>query len=82
MTLQQFQVLNQHYQFRHLLLDGTCIAERITEEMQVLLFQLGSFYVEVFFTVDCEEVLDTHSFEDIEELRPYLSVIDLDRPLF
>ena len=80
MTLQQFQVLNQHHQFHHLLLDGTCIAERTTEEVQVLLFQLGSFYVEVFFTPDCEEVFDTRSFDDTEELQPYLATINLDRP--
>jgi hypothetical protein len=41
----------------------------------VLLFQLGNFYVEVFFTSDGDEVIHTKSFEGTEELGPYLTVL-------
>lgn len=73
------QVFNSYINF----IEVYCQYQRLDrEEVRVLLFQLGSFYVEVFFTPDCEEVLDTRSFEDTEELQPYLVSINLDRPLF
>jgi hypothetical protein len=75
MTIQHFSALSQHKQHRHLLMDGSCIAERKEADIQVLLFQLGNFYVEVFFTSDGDEVIHTKSFEGTEELGPYLTVL-------
>lgn len=77
MTLQHFNTLSQHIQHRKILLNGVCIAYRNTEESQALLFQLSSFYVEVFFNRDGDEVLYTRSFDNNEELDPYLESINL-----
>jgi hypothetical protein len=77
MTIQHFSALSQHKQHRYLLMDGSCIAERKEEDAQVLLFQLGDFYVEVFFTFYGDEVISTKIFEGTEELEPYLNSLGL-----
>lgn len=82
MTLQHFRAISENKQFRYLLLDGACIAERQIDGAQILLFQLGSAYVEVFLNSQGDEVLYTGSFEGTEKLDPYLSSVVLDTRLF
>jgi hypothetical protein len=77
MNLQQFKTISEEKQHRNILLYGTCIADRKLGNMHALLFQLHSFYVEVFFNEEVDEVVYTRSFEDIEELEPYLKQIEL-----
>jgi hypothetical protein len=77
MNLQQFKTLSEEKQHRNLLLYGICVADKKTGNTHTLLFQLHSFYVEVFFNEDGDEVVDTRSFEDMDELEPYLEQIDL-----
>jgi hypothetical protein len=77
MTLQQFEALASHQQHKRLILQGVCIADRITESTQWLLFQLGDFYVEVAFSLDRDEIVASRVFEDVEELEPYLEMIDI-----
>ena len=72
MTLQQFRTLSQNQHYRYLLVDGACIGDRMIEDNCILLFQLGSKFMEVFMNTEEEKVLYTRSFEDTEELRPYL----------
>jgi len=77
MTLQHFRALTQNKQNKKLLTEGVCIADRKTDELQGLLFQIEGFYVEVLFNVQGDEVLFSRSFEGVEELGPYLETIDL-----
>lgn len=79
MTLQQFSLLNEHEQFRNLLVRGVCIAERKTDEHLVLLFQLDRFYVEIYFGAHCDEITDVKLFDDLEELSPYLESVDISK---
>lgn len=79
MTLQQFSRLSEHEQFRNLLVRGVCIADRKTDEHLVLLFQLDRFYVEVYFNLYCDEITELKLFEDVEELSPYLEVMDISK---
>ncbi|HWJ25252.1 MAG TPA: hypothetical protein VNS32_01850 [Flavisolibacter sp.] len=76
MTIQNFTTLSQHIQHQNLLLNGEYIADRSTEEAQILLFQLGHFFVEVYFSQDGDDISHTHSFEDAAGLVPYLLVND------
>jgi hypothetical protein len=69
--------MHEEKQHRNLLFNGTCIADRRIGNTQVLLFQLYSFYVEVYFNEEGDEVVYTRGFEDIEELEPYLNQIEL-----
>jgi hypothetical protein len=81
MTLQNFRALTQNKQNKKLLTEGVCIADRRTEEVQALLFQIDGFYVEVFFNGEGDEVLFSRNFEDVNELDPYLQDIDLSEML-
>lgn len=77
MTLQRFRALTQNKQNKKLLSEGVCIAERRIDEVQAFLFQIDGFYVEVFFNSEGAEILFSRSFEDLEELEPYLQSIDI-----
>lgn len=81
MTLQNFRALTQNKQNKKLLTEGVCVADRRTADVQALLFQIEGFYVEVFFNERGDEVLFSRSFEDTEELDPYLQHIDLSQVL-
>jgi hypothetical protein len=56
MDLKQFNTLSKSSKVRNLLINGYCIGEREIEDAQVLLFQLQSFYVEVFLNSEGDEV--------------------------
>ena len=77
MTLQYFRKLSETHQFHRLLTEGVCVAERMTKDTQVLLFQMERFYVEVAFSKDTDEAVNARSFESTDELTPYLEAIDL-----
>ena len=77
MTLQHFNSLNEHIQYRNLLLNGVCLTDRDVDDICVLLFQLDQFYVEVFFDKHSDEILRSRSFENIDELQPYLEKINV-----
>jgi hypothetical protein len=77
MTLKYFRRLSETKQFHRLINKGVCVAERITEDLELLLFQLDRFYVEVVFDKNTNEAVDARSFEDTDELDPYLEEIDL-----
>ena len=81
MKLQHFRALTQNKQNKKLLSEGVCIADRRSEDVQALLFQIEGFYVEVFFNGSGDEVLFSRSFEDTDELEPYLSGIDISEAL-
>jgi hypothetical protein len=77
MTLQHFNSLNEHIQYRNLLLNGVCLTDRYIDDICVLLFQLDKFYVEVFFDKHSDEILKSRSFESTDELQPYLERINM-----
>jgi hypothetical protein len=77
MTLQHFQILSQDYKYRDLLLKGEFLMSRDTEKECTLLFQLEEFYVEIYFDQECNKILSSRSFQDTDELSPYLEMIDI-----
>jgi hypothetical protein len=77
MTLQHFNILKEDHQHRYLLTKGVCIASRETKENCILLFQVDRFYVEVYFDQNCGEIIHSRSFEDTDELYPYLEQVNL-----
>lgn len=81
MTYQQFEALSARQQHRELLLNGVCIANRKTEHTEALLFQLNGFYMEVFFDLEGDEVLYSRSFDNTDDLYPYLSHINVNDAL-
>ncbi len=79
MTLQHFTTLSKHKQYRNLIVNAVCVADRCTDDACVLLFQVKGFYVEVFFTKDGDEILSSRNFENTDDLQPYLEQIDIVR---
>ena len=77
MTLKYFRRLSETKQFHRLMTKGVCVAERFTDDLQMLLFQLDRFYVEVVFKKTTDEAVGARSFENTDELAPYLETIDL-----
>ena len=51
--------------------------ERKSLGVSVLLFQLDGFYVEVFYNTATEMVSFIISFEDLDGLEAYLSLVDI-----
>jgi hypothetical protein len=77
MTLKYFRRLSEPHQYKRLLTKGVCIGERIYHDALLLLFQLDEFYVEITFHNDTDELMSTRSFDDIEQLDPYLEQIKI-----
>ena len=61
MTLKHFRQRLQQ-QYRRLLIEGSYVAERSHEDVQVLLFQVAHFYTEIFFQNGTDEVLGCPQF--------------------
>jgi len=51
---------------------------RQTSRMEVELYALEGFYVEVYFDRKTEEPLFIKAFKDMKYLEPYLTIIDID----
>jgi hypothetical protein len=56
---------------------GTFLCERISKNFVVYLFELNTFYVEVFYNRDKARVIWIHTFHNPDLLEPYLEAIDL-----
>ncbi|HEX2536541.1 MAG TPA: hypothetical protein VHK69_22515 [Chitinophagaceae bacterium] len=77
MTLNQFARLSEEGQLDALMCQGTIIGRRDIRQYQITLFQIGSFYVEVYHNLIVGGITRLRSFEGTAELDPYLAGIDL-----
>jgi hypothetical protein len=78
----QFQSLAQSLQAEVLMLDGVFLEMvRHTRKLNIELYGLYGFYVEIFFDKRTEEPLFLRSFQHTRGLDPYLESIDIE-PLF
>jgi len=76
MTLREFQLTDENKQAQKLL-NAVCVAGRDEGEQKVLLYQLDSFYVEVYYHPRQNLITNYRGFDDIEELDPYLENMSL-----
>ena len=74
MTLEQFNLLDEERQAIEIC-KGVCVAGRDAGELKILLFQLGSFYVEIFYHP--RKNLITR-YQAIEEADAYVKNIELE----
>lgn len=72
MTLVQFNILPSFTQLSLLWRKGVYVAKRIEDHFSVMLYQLQSFYVEVYYDENETEVEKIYGFSDTEELSQYL----------
>jgi hypothetical protein len=59
--------------------EGVLLAERTEDDNLVVLYAVGSFYVEVFYRNADSEIIKFRSFQSVQFLEPYLEQINIDQ---
>ena len=77
MTFHQFMALDEIQQALTVL-EGTLIGQREDSHFKILLYQLDSFYVEVFYH-PTDHFIRIESFSGTEKLDPYLNQISIEK---
>ncbi len=77
MTLYEFNALNEDQQVETLWEWGEYLMRRAEGRYQLVLYQLHSFYVEVWYQVKDNEISRVRSFSSPDALEPYLKMIEL-----
>jgi len=77
MTSAQFDRLSIDDQESMVFDQGAFLAARQEPEFVIQLFQLNSFYVELFYHQVKERAIATRIFSDVKRLGPYFDSIDL-----
>ncbi len=76
MTLYQFNDLDEMEQ-AEAVWDAVFVADREDEEHKILLYQIDSFYVEVYYHSEYNVIRRFRSFSSTDQLQPYLDKIKL-----
>ena len=77
MTLYEFNMLEKDGQHSAVWEYGTHIGERIEGPHKLILYQLFSFYVELYYSINANELTRLRSFSSVKCLDPYLPYIDI-----
>lgn len=56
---------------------GVQLCERQSRNFLIFLYQIDGFYIELFFFRESGEFATIKSFDNLDELAPYLNEIDL-----
>ena len=76
MNEENFNKLSEDNQSEIICKRGVLVSVRRTEEHRVLLYQIDSFYAEVYYH-PTNNVIKIKSFSGTEQLQPYLNQINL-----
>ena len=76
MNINEFRALDENEKYEAMW-EGVHIDERDDPEHWVLLYQLGDFYVEVFYHKASNVIVKYTAFRNTERLKPYLNQIDI-----
>ncbi|HEY1114763.1 MAG TPA: hypothetical protein VGE66_14435 [Chitinophagaceae bacterium] len=77
MTLYEYILLRPEEQANATWKFGAFIALADKGSLKVLLYQIDSFYVEVYYNCELGKIEEFRSFDSTDQLEPYLSAIDL-----
>lgn len=77
MTLTHFNKLSTEQQQKAVLINGVFLADRKDPPMRMMLYDMGNFYVEVFFLSRYNRVAWFNGFKSTKKLEPYLQKIDI-----
>ena len=77
MTTEQFNRLDRDKQLDYVMKFGILLIECKRFKFALRLFQLHHLYVEVYSTEKRGEIVSINAFEDVDDLEPYLSTIDI-----
>ena len=75
--LHEFKYQEKQKKQQLLFENGIYLASRFIKDYQLVLFAVDSFYVEVYFDLEHEQVGYIKAFSSTDELMPYLSSIDI-----
>ncbi len=77
MILYHFNSLDEKMQAEAIWEHGVHIADRIEGAFKLILYQIESFYVEVWYNPAENSILKFRSFSSTTPLEPYLEKIDI-----
>ena len=77
MTLYQFNVLTENEKTTIVWNEGDVVGDRKENNFSILLYQVWSFYVELYYNGQENKISKLRSFSSIEQLEPYLGKIDI-----
>lgn len=77
MQLSVFRKLSSRQQHELVATKGALLWQRQSKNFHIYLYQLGSFYVELFFFKESGEFATIKPFDNTDELTPYLREIDV-----
>ena len=77
MLLHEFKYQEKQKKQQLLFENGIYLPSRFIKDYQLVLFAVDSFYVEVYFDLEHEQVGYIKAFSSTDELMPYLSSIDI-----
>jgi hypothetical protein len=77
MTAHEFSSCSNILQFEILKQAGVCLATCQSDSVLSYLFSIDTFYVEVVQDRSSGQDFNLRSFDDVDELDPYLSQIDI-----
>lgn len=77
MKVEDFVLLTEDQKISLLWYQAEFIAERKENIYNVLLYQVNSFYLEVWYSYNLMNIHTMRSFSNTNELEPYLEKIDI-----
>ena len=77
MTLYEFKSLSEDQQTELVWSEGDFVADRHESDCCILLYQIRSFYVELYYNGQANKLSKLRSFSSINQLEPYLNNIDI-----
>ena len=78
MTFLQFNQLSRFDKFAAILEHGVNIGDRQSKYANVILYQVFSFYIEVYYDPSQNEIVQLISFESTDMLDPYIKSITVE----
>jgi hypothetical protein len=78
MKLSDFIILNEEEKKLTVLHEGVLIAKRNYFNYMVFLFQLDSYYVETYCSIENKAIEEFRIFDNTKPLNPYLEAIPID----
>ena len=77
MTLSKFESLLINDQYSAVWEYGVHVGERIEEDHKLILYQIFSFYVEIHYSVEDNNITTLQSFSNVKCLDAYLTSINI-----
>lgn len=78
MNLYEFSFLPDEDREEIIRTKGAFLASRVEDEWLFDLYSLDGFYVEFFYLTHDHHVIKSRCFTSIDELKPYLGLIDIE----